>query len=64
MAGTNGPSIADFFWAPSLKACQTGWTGDSTVLSGFPKLEEFMGRFYGIPQVKNYYYERDQGDSI
>jgi glutathione S-transferase len=56
VANTAGPSIADFCLAPRL-----GWLSEhgegisSDILKPFPKVVEFVARFYSIPDVMNYY---------
>ena len=55
IAGTEGPSIADFFWAASLMAVQRGWTGDKTVVEGFPKLNALVDRVLALEEMKEYY---------
>ena len=55
LAGTPGPSIADFCWAPALTAVGSGWTGNAEALNGFAKVQAFLERFMGLPEVKAYY---------
>jgi len=56
VGNTAGPSIADFCLAPRL-----GWLSEhgegisSDILKPFPKVVEFVARFYSIPEVMNYY---------
>ena len=58
LAGTQGPSIADFFWVPSLMALQKGRSGDADVLKAFPRLEALVGRFLALPKIAEYYQNR------
>jgi len=55
LASTSGPSIADFFWVPTLKSIQGGWTGNADALKPFPALEKLITKFDEIPAVKAYY---------
>jgi len=56
VANTEGPSIADFCLAPRL-----GWLSEhgegisNDILKPFPKVVEFVARFYSVPEVMNYY---------
>ncbi|KAH8044773.1 glutathione transferase [Aureococcus anophagefferens] len=38
LAGTAGPTIADFAWVPVLAAIADGWTGDAAALDATPAL--------------------------
>ncbi|KAJ8599923.1 hypothetical protein CTAYLR_002867 [Chrysophaeum taylorii] len=56
LAGTKGPSIADFCWAPVLKGIHEGkFTGDAKVLDAFPDLVAFLHKFYTLPAIAEYY---------
>ena len=59
LAGTKGPSIADFQWVGILMAVQRGWSTDDTVLDGFPELNDLVGRFLELPSMKEYYKDRE-----
>lgn len=61
LAGTPEPTIADFCWAPALKALLDGkTTGDPSVLRAFPDLLAFMKSFYALPAVAAYYKGSDE----
>lgn len=56
LAGTPEPSIADFCWAPALKAVADGkMTGQAINLDAYPQLVQFLERFYSLEAVANYY---------
>lgn len=56
LAGTAGPSIADFVWSGPLKQLKEGWSGDEgKAVSEFPKLLELLDRFLALPEVAAYY---------
>lgn len=56
LAGTPEPSIADFCWAPALKAVADGkMTGQAINLDAYPQLIQFLERFYSLAAVVNYY---------
>ena len=56
LAGTAGPTIADFVWANSLLNLQQGsGSGDPEVLQGFPTMAEYVQRFSALPSVQKYY---------
>jgi len=55
LAGTEGPSIADYFWVPVLRALQKGWSGDKEVLGKFQDLIDLVNRFMARPEVEGYY---------
>jgi glutathione S-transferase len=58
LAGTAQPTIADYFWVPSLKAVESGWAGDPEILKAFPGLTALMARFAALPDVQAYYASR------
>jgi len=45
LAGTKSVSVADFFWYPTFKALNDGWSGNPAILKGFPEIQKFMARF-------------------
>jgi len=55
LAGTSGPSIADFSWVNSLMTLQKGGIGDPTALDGFDKLKALVDRLMGLDEFKEYY---------
>ena len=55
LAGTKGPSIADYFWVPVLRSLQGGWSGDKEILGKFPALVDLINRFMALPEVAEYY---------
>merc|ERR1712226_405564 len=56
LAGTEQPTIADFFWVPTLQLLQQGaWNGDANLFTPFTKLQALIKRFSELPQVKDYY---------
>merc|ERR1712227_21466 len=55
LAGTEGPSIADYFWIPILRLLEGGYTGDKTLLSKFLDLSDLIKRFMELPVIKEYY---------
>ena len=55
LAGTPGPSIADFFWAPVLASLGAGWTGDKDALKAFPGLVALADKFQALPEIQAYY---------
>jgi len=55
LAGTEGPSIADYFWVPMLRMIEGGYTGDNTLLAKFPDLIDLVKRFLALPVVVDYY---------
>jgi glutathione S-transferase len=61
IAGTEGPSIADFVLAPRLRWLVSGaQAGISTeLLSGFPHLQGVVDRVFALPQVVEYYAQRE-----
>jgi len=59
IAGTAQPSIADFFWVPSLQALQRGWSGDENALAAFPRLEALVTQFMELESVQAWYAEKE-----
>ncbi|KAH8051374.1 glutathione transferase [Aureococcus anophagefferens] len=55
LAGTAGPTIADFAWVPVLAAIADGWTGDAAALDATPALVALKDKFYALPEIKAYY---------
>lgn len=55
LAGTEGPSIADFLWVPTLQGLLAGWSGDESLLKPHPSLLELVKRFMALPEVEAYY---------
>lgn len=51
LAGTKGPSIADFYWASIFsRIAEEAWTGDRDVLNGFPELQRLRADVYKLPR--------------
>merc|ERR1719277_1138566 len=59
LAGTDSPSIADYFWVPQLRNIEAGWTGDNTLLNKFPDLGDLVKRFMELPVIAEYYRNHD-----
>lgn len=56
LAGTPGPTIADFFWVPTLQMLEKGqWNGDTKLMESFSGLRELIKRFLALPAVAAYY---------
>ena len=55
LAGTSGPSIADFHWVATLMAIQRGWTGNKEALKKFPELVGLVEKFLAVPEIADYY---------
>ena len=53
LAGTEGPSLADFHWVSTLMACQRGWTGKEARLT--KELEALVEKFLAVPEIADYY---------
>jgi len=60
LAGTPEPTIADFFWVPTLQLLEKGdWNGDPTVMKPFAGLQGLVKRFLALPAVAEYYRSSD-----
>jgi glutathione S-transferase len=61
IANTEGPSIADFILGPRLRWLVSGvQAGISTdLLSHYPHLQGVVDRLYALPQVVQYYAQRE-----
>lgn len=57
IAGTEGPSIADFILVPRLEWLNNGQAieGFTNVLDKYENLKGLIAKFYEIPAVKDYY---------
>lgn len=55
LAGTEGPSIADFIATPLLEWVRDTAEDGTKLFAPFPKLTELINRFYDIPEIKAYY---------
>lgn len=55
LAGTEGPTIADFGWVNSFMSIQKGGLGDPSMLAGFPKLNALVDRLMALDEMKEYY---------
>jgi len=51
IAGTDGPSIAEFHWMPVLK----WYDGKVLDVNDYPKIKEWMDKFYDLPEIKDWY---------
>lgn len=61
IASTEGPSIADFILAPRLRWLVSGTMAgiSKDLLSGYPHLQAVVDRVYALPQVVEYYAQRE-----
>ena len=57
LAGTDGPSICDFIFAPRMKWLQSGILdiNKAIVKDGYPGVYTWYTNFYDLPSVKKYY---------
>ena len=52
LAGTEGPTIADFYWATIFsRIAEESWTGDKELLSAFPRLRRLRADVYQLPRT-------------
>merc|ERR1712129_332782 len=59
LAGTPGPTIADFFWVPTLQLLEKGeWNEDTDMFKPFTGLQELIKRFLALPAIADYYKSR------
>ena len=58
LADTTNPTIADFFWVPTLQSLtrkENPWTGDCECLNAFPHIQQLVRKFEALSSVQNYY---------
>lgn len=55
LAGTLGPSIADFLFVPMIGLLLEGWSGDARVVAPFPELVKLKERFMAVREISAYY---------
>eukprot|EP00931_Biecheleriopsis_adriatica_P088884 TRINITY_DN63110_c0_g1_i1.p1 TRINITY_DN63110_c0_g1~~TRINITY_DN63110_c0_g1_i1.p1 ORF type:complete len:229 (-),score=59.64 TRINITY_DN63110_c0_g1_i1:106-792(-) len=59
LAGTPEPTIADFFWVPTLQLLQGGkWDVPASVIEPFEELQKLIERFLALPAIAEYYAQR------
>ena len=61
LAGTAGPTIADFYWAASLESLQAAWPEKKAgreLADDFPELAALLARFNRLASVAAYYAAR------
>jgi len=61
LAGTEGPTIADFFWVPTLQQLEKGvWNGDKHLMDSYGDLTDLVQRFLALPAIAEYYREEER----
>eukprot|EP00931_Biecheleriopsis_adriatica_P106589 TRINITY_DN81017_c0_g1_i1.p1 TRINITY_DN81017_c0_g1~~TRINITY_DN81017_c0_g1_i1.p1 ORF type:complete len:239 (-),score=59.00 TRINITY_DN81017_c0_g1_i1:232-948(-) len=59
LAGTPGPTIADFFWVPIFQMIQSGeWGVPASVMKPFKQLQKLVKRFLALPAIAEYYAQK------
>ena len=62
LADTSDPTIADFFWVPTLQSLvrkENPWTGNANCLDEYPLIQQLIAKFESLHSVQNYYSKND-----